>query len=149
MAKVLFIKREHLVENSVISGNVDSDKILPFIEIAQEIHIQSYLGSKLYDKLKADIVADTLTADYTTILDDYIQPMLIHFAMGEYLPHSVPMEQSEIDMLSNKHRDIAEHYGRRFVDYMSFNTNKYPEYFSNNNDDIQPQKDAYYGGWNI
>lgn len=82
MAKVLFIKREHLVENSVISGNVDSDKILPFIEIAQEIHIQSYLGSKLYDKLKADIVADTLTADYTTILDDYIQPMLIHFAMG-------------------------------------------------------------------
>lgn len=92
--------------------------------------------------------------------------MLIHFAMGEYLPHSaytignggaykhtsensVPMEQSEIDMLSNKHRDIAEHYGRRFVDYMSFNTNKYPEYFSNNNDDMQPQKDAYYGGWNI
>lgn len=52
----------------------------------------------------------------------------------------MPMEQSEIDMLSNKHRDIAEHYGRRFVDYMSFNTNKYPEYFSNNNDDMQPQK---------
>ena len=59
------------------------------------------------------------------------------------------LEQSEIDMLSNKHRDIAEHYGRRFMDYMSFNTNKYPEYFSNNNDDMQPQKDAYYGGWNI
>jgi hypothetical protein len=166
MAKVLFIKREHLVENSVISGNVDSDKILPFIEIAQEIHIQSYLGTKLYDKLRNDITSNSLTADYTKILDDYIQPMLIHFAMSEYLPHSAytignggaykhtpessaPMEQSEIDYLSNKHRDIAEHYGRRFVDYMSFNNSKYPEYNSNNNDDIHPQKDAYYGGWNI
>ena len=38
MAKVLFIKRDDLVRNSVISGNVDSDKFLQFIEIAQEIH---------------------------------------------------------------------------------------------------------------
>jgi len=39
MAKVLFIKREDIVRNSAISGNLDSDKLLPFIEIAQEIHI--------------------------------------------------------------------------------------------------------------
>ena len=60
MAKVLFIRRDDLVRNSVISGNVDSDKFLQFIEIAQEIHIQNYLGTKLYDKLRNDIIADTL-----------------------------------------------------------------------------------------
>ena len=78
MAKVLFIKRDDLVRNSVLSGNVDSDKFLQFIEISQEIHIQNYLGTKLYDKLRDDIVAGTLTTAYETLLDTYIQPMLIH-----------------------------------------------------------------------
>ena len=47
MSKVLFIRRDDIVRNSVLSGNVDSDKFLQFIEIAQEIHIQNYLGTKL------------------------------------------------------------------------------------------------------
>ena len=166
MAKVLFIKRDDLVRNSVISGNVDSDKFLQFIEIAQEIHIQNYLGTKLYDKLRQDIIDDDLTADYATLLDDYVQPMLIHWAMVEYLPHSaytignggaykhtaensIAMEKDEVDFLTNKHRDIAEHYTRRFIDFMAFNNSSYPEYNTNNNDDIHPDKDAVFNGWQL
>jgi len=88
MAKVLFIKRDDLVRNSVLSGNIDSDKFLQFIEISQEIHLQNYLGTKLYDKLRNDIINATLTPAYETLLDDYVQPMLIHWAMVEYLPHA-------------------------------------------------------------
>ena len=140
MAKVLFIKKEDIVRNSTISGNLDSDKLLPFIEIAQEIHIQNFLGSKLYDKIRNDIIADTLPAAYETLLDEYVQPMLIHYAMTEYLPHaaytianggaykhsseaSESMTKEELDFLSEKHRDIAEHYTRRFIDFMAFNNN--------------------------
>jgi hypothetical protein len=166
MSKVLFIRRDDLVRNSVLSGNVDSDKFLQFIEIAQEIHIQNYLGTKLYDKLRQDIIDDDLTADYATLLDDYVQPMLIHWAMVEYLPHSaytignggaykhtaensIAMEKDEVDFLTNKHRDIAEHYTRRFIDFMSFNQSTYPEYYTNNNDDISPDKDAVFNGWQL
>ena len=81
MAKVLFIKRDDIVRNSVLSGNVDSDKFLQFVEIAQEIHLQNYLGSNLYDKLREDIIANTLPVAYATLLDEYIQPMLIQLAM--------------------------------------------------------------------
>ena len=88
MAKVLFIKRDDLVRNSVLSGNIDSDKFLQFIEIAQEIHIQNYLGTKLYDKLRNDIIAGSVATAYATLLDDYVQPMLIHWALVEYLPHA-------------------------------------------------------------
>lgn len=164
MAKVLFITRTDLVRSSVLSGNVDSDKFLQFIEIAQEIHIQNYLGTKLYDKLRNDITGDSLTGNYTTLLEDYVKPMLIHWAMVEYLPHaaytignggaykhssenSVAMEKEEIDFLSNKHRDIAEHYTRRFIDYMSFNNSKFPEYNTNNNEDMHPDKDSIFQGW--
>lgn len=166
MAKVLFIKREDIVRNSAISGNLDSDKLLPFIEIAQEIHIQNFLGTRLYDKIRNDIIGGTLTAAYETLLDDYIQPMLIHYAMTEYLPHaaytianggaykhtseaSESMTKEELDYLSEKHRGIAEHYTRRFIDFMAFNNSTYPEYNQSQDDDIYPDKNGVFNGWQL
>jgi len=35
MATALFIKREDLVRNSILDGNVDTDKFIQFIKIAQ------------------------------------------------------------------------------------------------------------------
>ena len=86
MATALFIKRQDLVKNTALSGNVDTDKFIQFIKLAQEIHVRNYLGTDLYNKISADIIADTLAGDYLNLVNDYIQPMLIHFAMSEYLP---------------------------------------------------------------
>ena len=86
MATALFISRTDLVKNSVIAGSTDTDSFIQFIKIAQEIHIQNYLGTKLYDRISADIIADTLTGDYLELVTDYIQPMLIHYAMVDFLP---------------------------------------------------------------
>ena len=61
MATALFIRRDDLVRNTFLSGNVDTDKFIQFIKIAQEIHVQQYLGSKLYDRISTDIIAGTLT----------------------------------------------------------------------------------------
>ena len=57
MATALFISRTDLVKNTILSGNVDTDKFIQFIKISQEIHIQNYLGTKLYDKISADVIA--------------------------------------------------------------------------------------------
>ena len=90
--------------------------------------------------------------------------MLIHFAMVDYLPfaaytlkngglfkhtseNSEGVSKEEVDYLIEKHRDIAEYYSRRFIDYMSFNQSLFPEYTSNTNDDIHPDKDALFNGW--
>ena len=59
----------------------------------------------------------------------------------------IKLKQEEVDYLIEKHRDIAEYYTRRFIDYMSFNQNLFPEYTSNTNDDIHPDKDALFNGW--
>ena len=64
MATALFINRTDLVKNSIIDGNVDSNKFIQFVKIAQEIHVRNYTGSKLYYKLQADIIADNLTGNY-------------------------------------------------------------------------------------
>ena len=51
MAKALFISTTDLKRNTILNGNLDVDKVLQYISIAQEIHIQNYLGTKLYEKL--------------------------------------------------------------------------------------------------
>jgi len=164
MATALFIKRQDLVRNTIIDGNVDTDKFIQFIKIAQEIHIRNYTGTDLYNKISDDIIAGTLSGDYLTLVNTYIQPMLIHFAMVDYLPfaayqvknggvykhiseNSESVSKSELDYLVNKEREWAEYYTRRFIDYMSFNQTLYPEYRSNTNDDIFPDTDATFNGW--
>ena len=56
-------------------------------------------------------------------------------------------EKAEIDSLI-KERDYAEYYTNRFIEYMNFNaSSKFPEYYSNNNEDIYPDKDTDWQGW--
>jgi len=92
--------------------------------------------------------------------------MLIHYAMVDYLPfaayqiknggvfkHSSENAETatkeEVDFLIQKERDIAEYYTRRFVDYMSFNQESFPEYYTNSNDDIHPDTNATFHGWQL
>jgi len=39
MATTLFINRTDLIRNSIMDGNVDTDKFIQFIKIAQEIDV--------------------------------------------------------------------------------------------------------------
>jgi hypothetical protein len=164
MATALFISRTDLVKNSIIDGNTDTDKFIQFIKIAQEIEVQNYLGTDLYNKISADIVAGTLTGDYLNLVNDYVQPMLIWWAQVSYLPYaayqiknggvfkhtsenSESVSKSEVDYLVGKARDTAEYYTRRFIDYMSFNSSTFPEYNSNSDSDVYPDKDSLFNGW--
>jgi len=166
MATVLFINRTDLIRNSIIDGNVDSDKYIQFIKLAQEIHIQNYMGTKMYDALTAAMpnIDQPANARWKSLLDDYIVPMLIWFAQVDYIPfasyqirnggmfkhrseNSDTVSKEEVDYLVEKARTNAEWYSRRFIDYMSFNQTTYPEYTSNINDDIYPSYDATFNGW--
>ena len=164
MAQVLFIKVQDLKKNTILDGNVDVDKLLPYIKLAQEIHIQNFLGTKLYEALETKITGDTLTGDYLTLVNNYIQPALIHFAMMDYLPFAAyqvknagvfkhisenaeSVTKNEVDYLVNKEREFAEYYIRRMIDYLSFNNNNFLEYNQNSNDDVYPDKDNLFNSW--
>lgn len=164
MAQALFVSREDIVKYTALSGNVDVDKFIQFVKIAQDIHIQNYLGTKLFDKINDGIVAGNLSAPYTTLLNTYIKSMVVHWSMVEFMPFSAytfgnkgvykhssenseNVDKNEIDFLIEKERSIAEHYTRRFIDYMSFNQVSFPEYNTNSNDDMFPDKEADFTGW--
>jgi hypothetical protein len=167
MATVLFIDRTDLVRNSILDGNVDTDKFVFFIQTAQEIHIQNYLGTKMYNALINAILAGIdlpENARWKTLLDEYVVSMHIWFTQVDYIPfasyqirnggmfkhrseNAETVSKEEVDYLVEKARTNAEWYSRRFIEFMSFNQTLYPEYTSNSNDDIYPSYDATFNGW--
>lgn len=169
--KALFISVADLKKKSLIDGNVDSSKIVFYIEVAQDVHIQNYLGGKLYKKIQSIIVDGTIgdveNEDYKDLLETYIKPMLIWYAQATILPYSAftlknggvhkhiaenaeSASQEELTYLGQRMNDTAEFYTKRFLDYMCLNNNKFPEYSQNSSEDMYPDKDVNYtGGWYI
>jgi len=243
MAEALLITRQDVVKFTAMNGNVDTDNFIQYVKIAQDIHIQNYLGTDLLEKLKSEIILAasgipstlsisdqgtgyttatgvtttgvngtgltvditdvgglvdtavinnagtgyklndiviidggnddaeitidalyTIPTNYNNLLVTYVKPMLIHWAMVEYLPfaaytiankgvykhnseNATNVEKIEIDFLIEKERSIAQHYTERFIDYISFNNDLFPEYNSNSNGDMYPDTNNNYTGW--
>lgn len=162
----LLVSRDDIVKFTAVNGNTDTDKFIQFVKIAQDTHIQNYLGTKLFEKINDGIVNNNLVNPYLSLLNTFIKPMVIHWAMVEYLPFSAyqiankgvykhsaenaeVVDKSEVDFLIEKQRSIAEHYTRRFIDYICFNSSTYPEYNANKNDDMYPDTKADFAGWYI
>jgi len=165
--KALFVSLKDVKQRSIISGNLDPDKLVQFIEVAQDTHIQNYLGGKLYKKLQSLIVDgeinDAGNSDYKNLLETYVKPMLIWFSQADYFPFSAfqisnggvfkhrsessdTASMDEITMLAERARETAEFYARRFMDHMDHNSTLYPEYTSTANEDMNPDRDVNFGG---
>ena len=166
--KVLFITLTELKKKSIISGNLDADKLVQFIEVAQDIHIQNYLGTKLYNKMQdlvlsgdIDLVAN---ADYKDLLSNYVKPMLVWYSQSNYLPfamyqisnggvykhrseNSDTVSSDEMKDMLNRMNQTADFYTRRFQDYMGYNSHKFPEYNQTGNGDMNPDQTYNFSSW--
>lgn len=165
--KALFVTIKDIKQRSIIGGTVDPEKIVQFIEVAQDTHIQNYLGGKLYNKMQELIIDNTIddeeNSDYKHLLEAYIKPMLTWFSQSDYIPfaafqisnggvfrhtseNSQIASMEEINMLTRRALETAEFYTRRFMDYMDFNSVLYPEYTSTANEEMHPDRDVNFGG---
>ncbi len=168
MGQVLFITNNDLKRNSIVNGNVDADKFIQYIKIAQDIHIENYLGTKLYVKMQELIesgdILNTPNVNYLYLLNTYIKPMTIHWGLSEYMPFAAyqiynqgvfkklpeaaeSVDKNEVDFLVEKERTIAQHYTRRCIDYLCYNSTLFPEYYQNNGPDVYPDKESDNSNW--
>jgi len=164
MATALLVTTDDLKNNTIIDGNVDTAKFIQFMRIAQEVHVQNYLGTSLYREIQDKIINDTLTGDYLDLVNNYLKDMVIYFAMVDYVPFSAfqisnggvykhrsensdTATKEEIDSLTEKYRQIAQFFTRRFLDYICENSNLFPEYNSSTQSDMYPSTDADFTGW--
>jgi len=167
---ILMCSRNDIVKRTPLGGNIDPEKIIPFVKTAQDKYILLALGTVLYNKIQNDIEAGTLTGIYQTLVNEYIIDTLVHYAMVEALPFlaytianggivkNISSEQAtsptknDIDFLLQKELATAQYYGERLVTYLIAFSSDYPEYlattgFSNN---VYPDKGQQYrNGWVI
>jgi len=67
-----------------ISGNVDIDKLTPWIYIAQNNKIKRMLGLELYAKILADFENDVLIDDYLIIYEEFVVDILVYYTSYFY-----------------------------------------------------------------
>ena len=167
---ILFCSRNDIVRRAYIGGNVDPDKIVPFIKTAQDKYILIALGTVLYDYLQDQIAAGTLTGVYRTLVDEYIVDTLVHYTMVEALPFlaynigntgitkNLNSEQGsspdkrDIDYLLQKELATAQFYSERLVTYLIAQNTLYPQYLQTTgfSDNVYPDKGQQYrNGWVI
>ena len=133
--------------------------------MCQDIYVQPKLGTTLFDELKSQIIANTLTTANQTLLDDYIQPCLRYWIESE-APTAISykflnkglMQQSsenastssldEINFISQKYRDKAEWYTERMIRFLCENSSDYAAYASPGSglDVMQPETEVYSTG---
>lgn len=82
--KTILLREDDIVKLSNISGNVDIDKLVPFIYMAQKTKILPMLGRSLYNKIVEDYENDELTGDYLIIYEEFVVEALVYFTAYFY-----------------------------------------------------------------
>lgn len=164
-----FIGTDYIFKNSFIDDNVDPSLLEPFIRMASDLHIQQILGNTLYVKIMNDIATTgTTTGYYKELLDTWISPSLMYWAIYESIPFinyrftnkaisektttgntggSNPADISTVKYLRDIVRDKAEFYNQRIREYIINNEQHLPEYtIYTNLQSIKPKNTTYFGG---
>ena len=170
MAKVLFVSPAEIKKKCNIDGNVDDDKIVSSIEVAQDKHVRNYMGDYLYrtlqGKLSGGTIDDAETSYYKTLWLTFVKPMVVWFTIEAYLPWamfkisnggiykhqsetSVAASLEDMKTLLSDARENAEIYTRDFMDYVEANPSEFAEYFTTEtNADRFPDRDTNFSvGW--
>lgn len=146
--RVLLVSEDTIRTYSEISDNLYGKSILPAIRTAQDIYLQGFLGSCLYQKLLS-LVADGTIVDnenvqYKDLLDDYIEPYMIERVIADLIPivgskivnlgairtndeYASNIPAGEVDRLQYLHITKADHYAKRMQHFLKLHKEAFPE----------------------
>lgn len=145
MNKVLLISEETLKTYSLVNDNIDGKYLLPAIQTAQDIDLETLIGKALLDKLCKLVETGEIVnnSKYRTLLDDYITPYLVWQVMSNLqlginykLSNSGVItnddeRKSRLDyrnnqLLQEQYKHYADSYAIKLKDYLC--SGDYPEY---------------------
>jgi hypothetical protein len=148
---VLLISETKLKAFTNINKNVDMDVLKSEVQIAQDIDLQTILGTKFYNHLLSQVSAtgNTFNADEKTLVDDYVQPFLIQTAYFNAMPgimyrtmnrgivegtmeNAASVDINTMKYLRSIQKQRADFYMTRLQDYLLIGKgqNKFPDYTS-------------------
>jgi hypothetical protein len=148
---VLLISETKLKAFTNINKNVDMDVLKSEVQIAQDIDLQTILGTRFYNHLLSQVSAtgNTFNADETTLVNDYIQPFLIQTAYFNAMPgimyrtmnrgivegtmeNAASVDINTMKYLRTIQKQRSDFYMTRLQDYLLIGRgqNRFPDYTS-------------------
>lgn len=160
-SEVLFVNPDYLKRITQLNGGVEDATMIPSVIVSQDKYIQQFLGTDLFEKLKADVRTGSVAGDYATLLDEYVRKATAWWTMVELLPNlHVKVDNGGLVIRtaenttgitgSDLHREVenarqnAQFYTTRMVEYLCANMSSFPEYTSNTHPDMYPESAVYY-----
>lgn len=170
MAKSLYISGNDVFRNTLIQADLDPDKLSPFIEAAQDVDIQDWLGQNLYvflDDLifnagQTPLVEPHINQDdridYKNFIINHLKPITEQYAAIRFLRYakftisnkgvfvhsatdSTPADKEDVQDIINAMKDRAEFYKERAQDFLC--TALFPEYITTGGSDLPPSYETY------
>ena len=168
MTNTFLISEIQIRSYTDIDDNIDTALITNGIREAQDISLQPLIGTLLYNKLTALVDAEEMdlpdNSNYKTLLDNYIQNMLIYSSYwyildavymrsrnnGLIIPDggeaSVSADRSIYNVKRQAVQNKMEFYANLLTDYIIEENTLFPELNSSNKlYDLQPSYDDTYG----
>lgn len=141
------ISETYLKDNSPLSGNVDIAEIYPYTKTAEDIYIHEAIGTCLYDRLIAGVIANNLNAN-ETVLVKKLRDVLVWYTCYDALPFIAikvrnigvvkqigdkleSATTSDLSFLRKECKNKGDFYLKRVQDYLCCNGNLFPEYSCN------------------
>lgn len=145
---VLLISEDYIKSTTNISDNLANDYLLPSIKLAQDIDLESTIGSQLLEKIQELIYNNDISnqeySNYKLLLDKYIQPYLAYTTIQHLAPtiayklvnqgivrtddeKSYNITSNEVDKVSDYYSHIANTFKKRLQLFLIANYNEFPE----------------------
>lgn len=142
----LIIKPNDIPRLTALNGNIDIDKLTPYIFQAQTIDIKRILRPTLYDKIVSDYASNSLTGVYKTMYDDYILLVLAYCSASYFIlfgsyqivnngimkmasDGGTAVDMKDVTFLSERYKGLGVAFESRLYEYLQ--TLDIPEYDKN------------------
>ncbi len=151
--EVLFISSQYVKKYSQVNESVEESYLNTHILLAQDKHVQKYLGTRLFMKLKES----SLATAYDDLLNNFVRKVTLWWMMVEIMPHlqvkihngglvvrtaenAVSITEKDLAREMYLARQNAQVYTQLLITHLKHNTDLYPEYTEHQPGDIYPEK---------
>ena len=145
---VLLISESYIKSVTNISDNIAGDYLLPAIKLAQDVDLESTIGTQLLEKIQELIYDNDISNQenemYKLLLDNYIQPYLAYATIKHIVPtvayklvnqgvvrtddeKSYNVTSNEVDKVADYYSHLANTYKKRLQLFLIANYNEFPE----------------------
>lgn len=142
--KTLLLSEDKMKKETLIQKNVSARILAATLRKVQNEKLQNVLGFELYDTVlneaynKATIDGYILSEGMIELINDYIQPYLLHTTIAQLFDtldsritnkgikkknddNSTSLDQTELDNLRHKYTNDSIHYKSQLIDYLITN----------------------------